>query len=88
MKKNILSILLVASLLLIFTTSDLYSGRRGCSGDKNCTACSSCSGCKHCAKEGGTCGVCYTPPMKEKKVKTESDSLVSDSLKIKKGKKK
>ncbi|MFA7326303.1 MAG: hypothetical protein WC121_06530 [Candidatus Kapaibacterium sp.] len=88
MKKNILSIFLVVSMLLIFNTSDLYSGRRGCSGDKYCTACSSCSGCKHCAKEGGTCGVCYTPPKKEPKVKTEKDTIISDSLKVKRSKKK
>lgn len=87
MKKNILSILLVISMLLVFSTSELYSGRRGCSGTNTCTACKSCSGCKHCAKEGGTCGVCYTPPKKEPKVKADQDTLVSDSVKIKKGKK-
>lgn len=66
-------------MLLIFTTSNLYSGRRGCSGSQNCTACTSCSGCKHCAKEGGTCGTCYTPPVKEKKKKVEIDTLTVDS---------
>lgn len=86
--KNILSIFLVVSMLLIFTSTDLYSGRRGCTGSKSCTACTSCSGCKHCAKEGGTCGVCYTPPKKEPKVKVELDTLVNDSTKVIKRKKK
>lgn len=84
MKKNILSILLVISMLLVFSTSELYSGIRGCSGSKNCTACKSCSGCKNCAKEGGICGVCYTPPKKEPKEKTELDTLANDTTKVKK----
>lgn len=79
MNKNILSIFLVVSMLLIFSTNDIYAGRKGCTGSKNCTACSSCSGCKHCAKEGGTCGSCYTPPIKEKNKKLEIDSMVVDS---------
>ncbi len=86
MKKNILSILLVISILLVFSTTELYSGRRGCSGTKTCTACKSCSGCKHCAKEGGTCGVCYTPPKKEPKVMDNLDTLVNDTTKVKKRK--
>ncbi len=86
MKKNILSILLVTSMLFVFSTSELYSGRRGCSGTKTCAACKSCSGCKHCAKEGGTCGVCYTPTKKEPKVKAELDTIVNDTSKVKKRK--
>ena len=84
MKTKVYLIVLISAVMILFSSTDLYSGRRGCTGDKNCTACSSCSGCKHCAKEGGTCGVCYTPPPKKKKEKPSLDTLNNDTLKTKK----
>lgn len=83
MKNNILSIFLVAAMLFLFAPTDSNAGRRGCKGSQNCTACTSCSGCKHCAKQGGSCGVCYTPPKKVKKKKVEKDTVISDSVKVK-----
>lgn len=69
-----ISILMLTMSLVFIIPQDVES-RRGCTGSKNCTACKSCNGCKHCAKQGGTCGVCYTPPKKE--------VLKSDSTKTK-----